>query len=549
MSRLRLGDAWAANRGRGQSRRRQSRGREQSFGRDLLHFGRPGMYSHRALLAGWASIALTCVLVLGTLFGYVKYRDLMDGIGHIAVTDLGKRPPEYNNALNLLLIGSDSRSGANGAIGGRQDIQGQRSDTVMIVHISPGRHRIYVISFPRDTVVPIYQCDSDPAQGFTGQVYQPGQIEQLNASFAYGGPVCLWKTLEHTTGIRINDFIQLNFTGFISVINALGGVEVCLPTAITPSPYDSLSLSAGPHFLHGYEALQFWRLREDFGLGSDLQRIERDQLLMVALVQRILKTGVLHSPTKTYSIVSAIVHAHALTTDNGLTPGKLLTIATSMSGISRKNVQFIEVPEIEYPQNTDWVEYDPTQAPELFSAIAHDVKLPKLHKPKKTAKGGKAALDGKGKAAQADTKTAPKLLSPSQVNVEVLNGSGVQGIAATTGTALTGRGFNVLGAAAALTSAGAPDFSYVQSVVQYGSAADLSAASTVAAQLTNVTLQLDPSVTAGTVNLILGSDFKSLSTPGHSQSTTTPGNLAGQYNGYTGGTNVCRGYGSAFLSS
>jgi LCP family protein required for cell wall assembly len=510
----------------------------------VLHFGPVNRYSRRLLLTGWVSIALTGVLVMGTLYAYAQYRGLLDGIDHIAVTDLGKRPPQYNKALNLLLIGSDSRSGRNGKIGGHQGISGQRSDTVMIVHISPGRKRIYVLSFPRDSVVPIYQCDKEP--GFAGQAAQPaGNVEQLNATFAYGGPGCLWKTLEQTTGIRIDNFIELNFTGFISVINALGGVEVCLPTAIEPSPYDHLKLSAGRHFLYGYKALEFWRLREDFGLGSDLQRIQRDQLLMVALVQRILKTGVLHSPTKAYSIVSAIVHAHALTTDNGLTPQRLLGIGESMSGISRKNVQFIEVPVVEYQPDPNWVQFDPTQAPKLFSAVAHDVKLPKLHKPKKGAKG----KGSRGKATTKPAKSgASKLLSASDVSVEVLNGSGVQGIAGTTGTALTSRGFHVLGASSALTSDGAPDFSYVKSVVEYSSAADLRAARTVAAQLSDVTLQLNSSVPAGTVDLILGSDFTALKPVRQSQ-PTSPGNLASQYNGYTGGTNVCRGYGTAFLSS
>ncbi len=479
---------------------------------------------------------LTCALVVGTLYGYVKYRDVWDGISHIAVGDLGKRPPKYNDALNLLLIGSDSRSGANAKIGGRD--QGQRSDTVMLVHISPGRHRIYVLSFPRDTVVPIYPCAALPRSGFVGQTAQSG-VEQLNSTFAYGGPGCLWKTLEHITQIRIDDFVELNFTGFISVIDALGGVEVCLPTPIEPSYYDHLKLSAGRHFLDGYKALEFWRLREDFGLGSDLQRIQRDQLLMVALVQRILKAGVLHSPTKAYSIVRAIVKAHAITTDDGLTSTKLLGIAESLAGISKKDIQFVEVPTLGYPANEDWVELDTSQTPQLFAAVAHDNKLPKIHKTKKSAKG----KHGKGKG-KAKGKT-PKLLNPSAVNVEVLNGSGVQGIAGDTGTALTSRGFHVLGAAAALTSTGGTDFTYTKSVVQYNSATDLAAAKTVAAQLTNVTLQQDSAVPAGTINLILGSDFTALG----KQSQSGPGNLAGQYNGYTGGTNVCKGYGSAFTSS
>ena len=530
MTRSRRGGARNLRQGRGQ-RRGQSPGR--TFG--------AGQYSTRTLVTGWSAIGLTCLLVATALVGYVKYRGILDGINHIAVTDLGKRPPKLNNAMNLLVIGSDSRSGRNGKIGGHRGITGQRSDTVMIVHISPGHRNAYVLSFPRDTVVPFYQCAAEP--GFAGQAAQPApNVEQLNATFANGGPGCLWKTLEHQTHIRIDDFVQLNFTGFISVIDALGGVWVCLPTPIVPTQYDHLSLPAGRNFLRGVKALDFWRLREDFGLGSDLQRIQRDQLLMVGLVQRILKTRVLHSLSKTYSIVSAIVKAHALTTDTGLTPTKLLDIGRSMAGIHGKAIQFVEVPTITYPGNPNWVELDATQDPTLFSALAHDVKLPKVHRGKK---GKASASKGKGKTNTRPNST-PNLLSTSKVSVEVLNGSGVPGIAGATSTALTQRGFHVLGASSAAT------FSYTESVVQYSSAADLAAANTVAAQLgQNVTLQLSSSVTAGTVNLILGSDFTALVRAPHQTKSQArgPGNLAKQYNGYTGSTNVCKGYGTAFAGA
>ncbi|HET9897799.1 MAG TPA: LCP family protein [Streptosporangiaceae bacterium] len=539
MTRTRLGDA------------RGLRGAPGGGSRGAFHrLAGAGKYSRGTVLSGWSAIGVTIAVVASALFGYAKFRDVLDGINHIVVSDLGKRPPKFSNAMNVLLIGSDTRSGHNRKLGGFAE--GQRSDTVMVVHISPGHSHIYVLSFPRDSVVPIYQCSAEP--GFPGQTAQEG-VEQINSSFAYGGPGCLWKTIEHTTQIRIDDFVELNFTGFVNIINALGGVEVCVPAAITPTQYDHLKMSPGKHFIYGYRALEFWRLREGFGLGSDLQRIQRDQLLMVALVQRILKTGVLHSVRKTYGIIQAIVKAHALTTDAGLTPQKILQIGTSMSGISRKSIQFIEVPTATYPGNSNWVEFDPEQTPKLFSAVAHDVKLPKIHKGKKGsgAKGsgsGQKATEtsknkGQSKGSGGTGKSAPKLLATSDVSVEVLNGSGVEGIAGTTSTALTARGFHVLGASAALTATGATDFSYVQSVVQYGSPADLAAARTVAAQLTNVKLQLNPSLPVNTVNLVLGSDFKALAPP----VSQPPGNLAKQYSGYTGTTNVCKGYGSAFVGS
>ncbi len=471
-------------------------------------------YSLGMMLAGWAAIGLAVILVSGTLYGYVKYRNVIDGIKHETIS-VGSQPPKLNNALNILVIGSDTRSGRNGKIGGHA--QGQRSDTVMVAHISPGGGRITVLSFPRDTVVPIYSCPSEP-DGFAGQSLQSG-VEQLNASFADGGANCLWKTIEHATRIHLDNFIQLNFTGFISVINAIGGVPVCLPTAIHPTSFDKLSLKPGRHVLKGLKALEFWRLREDFGLGSDLQRIQRDQLLMVGLVQKILKTRVLHSLTKTWAIINDISKAHALTTDAGLTTGRIVTIARSVSGISRKNIQFIEVPTVTYPANNNWVEFDTTKTPKLFDAVRRDHALPKAPK---------AANGNSGKGKKNKKSQPPKLLSASSVSVNVLNGSGVQGIAGNTATALTARGFHILGTASAITASGASDYSYKKSVVEYAGPKDLSAAVTVASQLpsaSSVVLRKVSSITAGTVTLILGSDC------------------------YQASTNPCKGYGSAFAGS
>src|SRR6266851_2922324 len=133
-------------------------------------------YSLGMMLAGWAAIGLAVILVSGTLYGYVKYRNVLDGIKHETIS-VGSQPPKLNNALNILVIGSDSRSGRNGKIGGHA--QGQRSDTVMVAHISPGGGRITVLSFPRDTVVPIYSCPSRRKEGFPGQTEAPGSVEQL----------------------------------------------------------------------------------------------------------------------------------------------------------------------------------------------------------------------------------------------------------------------------------------------------------------------------------------------------------------------------------
>jgi len=490
------------------------------------------------LLFGWIAIGLTAVLVSGTLYAYAKYRALWDGINHVKITDTtGVR--KLNNALNILLIGSDSRSGRNGKIGGY--VAGQRSDTVMIVHISPRGRGISVLSFPRDTVVPVYACRKEPG-GFQGQTAAPGSVEQLNSSFAYGGPNCLWNTLERETGIHLDNFIQLNFTGFISVIDAIGGVPVCTPVRIRKTHWDKLKLSPGVHVLKGYRALEWWRLREGFGLGSDLQRIQRDQLLMVGMVQKVLKTGVLHSPFKTWGIINAIVKAHALTTDTGLTPSRLVHIALSLRGISKKSIQFIEVPTLAYPGNPQaWVEFDQSKTPQLFAAIQRDRTVPKTSKGKRTSTGKKGAKGGA-------KRQPPKLLSASSVTVNVLNGSGVTGIAGTTSAALGTRGFHLGPVTNATSASGAVDSSYTKSVVEYGGPTDLAAARTIAAQLPgNVTLKPVSASTlaAGTVTLILGSDFSKLGPP----PSQPVGNLSGKFGGYKGSTNPCKGFGSAFAGA
>jgi LCP family protein required for cell wall assembly len=484
-----------------------SAGRDRPARRRRRRTGGSRRYSRKALIAGGLAIFVTAVLVIGSLYVYVRYRLVWDSIKRINVAaDLTKRPPGYGHALNLLVIGSDSRAGKNGAIGGRVAL-GQRSDTVMIVHISPTLHRVVVLSFPRDSVVPILKCA--PEAGDQGQQAASG-VEQLNSTFAFGGPGCLWHTLEYTTHIRLNDFIEMDFTGFEKVINDLGGVSVCLPEPVN-DPMSGLHLGKGRQHIDGKEALAFWRTREDLGLGSDLQRIRRDQFLMIGLLHGILKSGLLSSPTKMAAVVTDA--AHAMTTDTGLTVTKMLQIAEGLRGLSDKTTEFIEVPTVTYVPNPNWVQWPP-QDGQLFSAIAHDTKVPKVRK----AGHGATLL----------------ALRPAQIKVEVLNGSGVTGIAGTTAASLAKRGFNVVG------NKNANNFNYASSVVEYGSSAGKAAAKTVAAQLSNVTLQLNPSVAPGRVDLILGSSFTALQTKAKAQKkAASVASLSKTYGGLTGDTNVC----------
>jgi LCP family protein required for cell wall assembly len=336
----------------------------------------PGAAPRRMRVTGWLAISAASVLVLATLGLYFKIRSEWDTIGRVTVTsgELGKRPPRYDNALNILLIGSDSRAGRNARIGGYD--QGQRSDTVMVVHLAPGRHRAIVMSIPRDTVVPVLACPA--SNGTTGQQAVPGAAERINATFSAGGPACLWKTVEQVTGIRIDHFAELNFVGFEKVIDSLGGVQVCLPVAVD-DPMSGLDLTAGRHHIMGSQAIAFWRTREGLGLQDDPQRIQRDQFLMASLVQGIEHSDLLGSPARIFAVLSDI--AGSLTIDEGLDQQAMLQIAESMRGISGKSVQFVTVPYQAYPSDpAAELQLRQPQAGQLFSAIAHDQTLPKARK-------------------------------------------------------------------------------------------------------------------------------------------------------------------------
>lgn len=438
----------------------------------------------RRRIAAWTSISLTAVLVIAALGAYTEYRNVVDSIHHVAITGLGPRPPKYTNALNILVIGSDSRAGANRRFGASLADGGQRSDTVIVLHISPGRHRATVLSFPRDSMVPTYSCAAH-GKGSPGQLEDLSSFERINSTFANGGPACLWKTIEQQTGIRIDHFVELNFTGFIHVINDVGGVNVCLPIAID-NVNSGLNLPAGENHVGGSQALAFWRTRENVGQGSDLQRIQRDQFLMASLLQGIEHSNMLGSPTRIFSVVKDI--ADAMTTD--MYPSTLLQIAESMKNVSLKSVKFIEVPTVPYTGDPlAEVQFQQPQSATLFGAIAHDTTLPTTKKATKP-------------------KTTPVLdASPSTVNVQVLNGSGVRNIAGTAAAALTSAGFHVTG------TGDDPPFDHTSSVIEYASTADMPAVKTLEARLSSVTLQKDPSLAPGTITLVIGSSYTGLTSP------------------------------------
>ena len=492
----------------------------------------------RAKIAAWTSVVVVAGLVTGVLAAYVKYREVWGSIRRVAVTDLGKRPPQYTSAVNLLVFASARTSGLTfhqqvaWHVG--RDNGDAVSETLMIVHISPGRHRVTVVNIPRDTVVPIYACAK--GRDWPGQQPDPNAVEQIGDTLSYGGPPCLWKTIEQQTGIRLDHFIELGYLGLVKVINDIGGVNVCLPYSVDNS-YSGLTLPAGEHHINGVTFLKFWRTRENTGNGSDLQRIQRDDYLLAQALKKLLHAGLLSSPAGLLKVVGDA--ASSMTTDTGLSQSDLLQIGESLRGLSGTDVAFIEAASSTYPANPNWVIFAQPQDDRLFRAIAHDRNLPRP-----------AAHQGAKIASAAPVLDA----RPASVKVEVLNGSGVTGIAGQAAAALTGRGFDVVGTGDAMTASGATDFTYTTPVIEYSSAAELPEVRTLRKQLPSATIRRDAGLARATISLIVGSGFTALAlqpaaaSSGHSRENSSGqpvSGLAGKFGGITGNAS-CRSDTGAF---
>lgn len=276
-----------------------------------------------------------------------------------------ERPPAGPpNAQNLLLIGSDSRTGGNSAYGRSS---GQRSDTTMLLHLAADRQSATAVSIPRDLVVQVPHC-----KGADGRETGP-QTTQFNSAFAYGGAACTIRTVEKLTRIRIDHYMIIDFVGFKRMVDAVGGVEVCLPRPVRDDEAH-LRLPAGRQTLQGEDALGYVRARKSLGDGSDTERMERQQRFLGALVKKVQSNGVLLNPTRLYPVLDAATSS--LTTDGGLASLRgLYELVRGARGIPTGRVQFLTVPRREYrfdPNRDELVEPD---AERLFGRLGRDLPV------------------------------------------------------------------------------------------------------------------------------------------------------------------------------
>jgi LCP family protein required for cell wall assembly len=316
-------------------------------------------------VAAWTAAMAVLLALTGAGYIYVKLNGNIKGvdINGALGTD---RPTNFDNgSMDILVLGSDSRSGANKKAGGGNDDGTARSDTAMIVHIHKGHKKATVVSIPRDTLVDRPSC--------TGAAAAKGVM--FNTAYAVGGPACAVKTVESMTGIRMDHYIEVDFTGFEHLIDALGGVKVT--TAQDIDDNDShLHLKAGTHTLDGKQALGLVRTRHGVGDGSDLGRIKLQQAFVKALIDRIDSLGLLTSPAKLYKVADTATGA--ITTDSDLASvGDLVGLARSVEGLSSKRVSMVTMPVTYDPADPNRVVPLTAKAEEVWAALRADRAVPK----------------------------------------------------------------------------------------------------------------------------------------------------------------------------
>ncbi|MCF2131455.1 LCP family protein [Strepomyces sp. STD 3.1] len=317
-----------------------------------------------------AGIAVGVVAVGAVGVGWAVYAKLSGNItsDEAAAAELARYEKERPTALvrgaqNVLLIGSDSRSGDGNARYGR-DSGTERSDTTILLHLAAGRDSATAVSLPRDLMVNVPGCHG-PDGARTAPVFT-----QFNYAFSAGGSACSIRTVEKLTGIRIDHHVVVDFQGFKEMVDALDGVEVCLRKPVDDEDA-KLKLPAGRVTLDGEQALGYVRARKSLGDGSDTDRMDRQQRFLGALVNKVQSNGVLLNPVKLYPVLDAATSA--LTTDPNLASLRgLYDLVRGLRDIPTERVQFLTVPRQPYAGDANRDQLVQPAAEKLFTRLRTD---------------------------------------------------------------------------------------------------------------------------------------------------------------------------------
>ncbi|MFF5160648.1 LCP family protein [Streptomyces sp. NPDC000348] len=332
--------------------------------------GRGRARRRRRRWARGTGLAGAVVLLAAAGAGWAVYVKLEGNItpDEAAAAELARfeeeRPTSLvKDARNILLIGSDSRSGDENARYGR-DAGTERSDTVILLHLSAGRRSATAVSVPRDLMVDVPGCRRPD-----GSRSEP-VFTMFNSAFAVGGSACTIRTVEKLTDIRVDHHVVVDFDGFKDMVDAVGGVEVCLREPVDDEDAE-LRLPAGRVTLDGEQALGYVRARKTLGDGSDTSRMERQQRFLGALVNKVSGNDVLLNPVKLYPVLDAATSS--LTTDPGLANLRgLYELARGLREIPTERVRFLTVPREPYAGDVNRDQLAQPAAEELFTRLRTD---------------------------------------------------------------------------------------------------------------------------------------------------------------------------------
>ncbi|UZN01944.1 LCP family protein [Cellulomonas sp. S1-8] len=338
-------------------------------------------HSHGVLRG--VALAVTSVLVFGAAGGAAfaaRLTNNVDGLDLGGLVDAAPTPTDApdpadanaGRAVNVLVLGSDQRDGVNADIGGED--KGMRSDTTIVVHVSADRTRVEMVSIPRDSLVDIPSCTMT-----NGGTTREQRNVMFNTAFAIGwdngedlasAAACAANAVQANTGIAINNVVVVDFAGFQNMINAIGGVPMCVAEDVYDE-YTGLDLTAGQHVLDGATALQYARARHGTTFdGSDTMRAGRQQRLVANVANEVLSKNLLTDAGQLMQFLSAATQS--VTTDLGLVD--LTGLAFSLRGVDRANITFMTVPWAPARSDPNRVEWT-SEADALWANIASDIPM------------------------------------------------------------------------------------------------------------------------------------------------------------------------------
>ncbi|APU40550.1 LCP family protein [Streptomyces sp. TN58] len=365
------------------------------------------------------------VAVLGSgAVGHAVMTGLDTGIERVDPFKDMKNRPQAGHGLNFLLVGTDGRDRISPEEKREYRLGGapcRCTDTIMLVHLSADRERASVVSLPRDSYaeVPAHRDQ------VTGKAHKPHPV-RLNAAYAEGGPNLTVRTVENMTRVKIDHYLEVDFTSFMKTVDAMGGVEICTAKTMR-DPSTGLDLVPGTHRLTGGQALQYVRSRHVDG-ASDLGRMQRQQRFVASLIEQATGSGVLLNPVKFKELSSTLLGS--VRADRGFGAEQMLALGQAMRDFTPSSSEFASVPignpSFRVKGIGSTVKWDEPKAAKLFEALRQD-------RPLAPARPGKAA--GRPAAVPVD-------VPPAQVRVQVENGTRIDGLGGRVDSALRATGFD-----------------------------------------------------------------------------------------------------------